>query len=83
MRILTNEEMHRVDEETIDRICPCLELMERAFRIAPDHAYAALVPPQLMERLAAAGYHAISAYAAVRALYQEGRARAGRPSVAP
>jgi NAD(P)H-hydrate epimerase len=32
MYVLTNEQMKKVDEETIDRICPGLELMERAGR---------------------------------------------------
>jgi NAD(P)H-hydrate epimerase len=32
MYVLTNEQMQKVDEETIDRICPGTELMERAGR---------------------------------------------------
>ncbi len=32
MYVLTNEQMQKVDEETIDRICPGIELMERAGR---------------------------------------------------
>jgi NAD(P)H-hydrate epimerase len=32
MRVLTNEQMQRVDAETIDSVCPGLELMERAGR---------------------------------------------------
>jgi NAD(P)H-hydrate epimerase len=32
MYVLTNEQMQQVDRETIDRICPGLELMERAGR---------------------------------------------------
>jgi NAD(P)H-hydrate epimerase len=32
MYVLTNEQMQEVDRETIDRICPGLELMERAGR---------------------------------------------------
>jgi NAD(P)H-hydrate epimerase len=32
MYVLTNEQMQQVDAETIDRICPGLELMERAGR---------------------------------------------------
>lgn len=32
MHVLTNEQMQKVDEETIDTICPGLELMERAGR---------------------------------------------------
>lgn len=36
MHVLTNEQMQRVDEETIDRICPGLELMERAGRGCAD-----------------------------------------------
>lgn len=32
MRILTNEQMQEVDEETIARVCPGIELMERAGR---------------------------------------------------
>jgi hydroxyethylthiazole kinase-like uncharacterized protein yjeF len=36
MYVLTNEQMQRVDEETIDRICPGIELMERAGRGVTD-----------------------------------------------
>jgi NAD(P)H-hydrate epimerase len=32
MQVLTNEQMQRVDAETIDTVCPGLELMERAGR---------------------------------------------------
>jgi len=32
MYVLTNEQMQKVDEETIDHICPGIELMERAGR---------------------------------------------------
>jgi NAD(P)H-hydrate epimerase len=32
MHVLTNEQMQKVDEETIDTICPGIELMERAGR---------------------------------------------------
>lgn len=32
MRVLTNEQMQKVDAETIDTVCPGLELMERAGR---------------------------------------------------
>jgi NAD(P)H-hydrate epimerase len=32
MYVLTNQQMQKVDEETIDRICPGIELMERAGR---------------------------------------------------
>lgn len=32
MYVLTNKQMQKVDEETIDRICPGIELMERAGR---------------------------------------------------
>lgn len=32
MHVLNNEQMQRVDAETIDRVCPGLELMERAGR---------------------------------------------------
>ncbi|MCI0451178.1 MAG: NAD(P)H-hydrate dehydratase [Candidatus Latescibacteria bacterium] len=32
MRVLTSEQMQKVDAETIDRVCPGLELMERAGR---------------------------------------------------
>ena len=32
MHVLTNEQMQKVDEETIARVCPGLELMERAGR---------------------------------------------------
>jgi NAD(P)H-hydrate epimerase len=42
MRVLTNEQMQAVDAETIDRICPGLELMERAGRgcaEAIEHEY--------------------------------------------
>lgn len=36
MHVLTNEQMQKVDEETIARICPGLELMERAGRGVTD-----------------------------------------------
>lgn len=36
MYVLTNEQMQKVDEETIDRICPGIELMERAGRTVAE-----------------------------------------------
>jgi NAD(P)H-hydrate epimerase len=37
MYVLTNEQMQKVDEETIDRICPGIELMERAGRQVSEY----------------------------------------------
>ena len=36
MRVLTNEQMQRVDADTIENVCPGLELMERAELSWPD-----------------------------------------------
>jgi len=37
MEVLTNERMKKIDEETIARFCPGLELMERAGRKTAEH----------------------------------------------
>ena len=39
MEVLTSEQMKRVDEETISRICPGLELMERAGKAVADYVH--------------------------------------------
>lgn len=39
MEVLTSEQMKKVDEETINTVCPGLELMERAGKTVADYIY--------------------------------------------
>ncbi|NIM19276.1 MAG: NAD(P)H-hydrate dehydratase [Candidatus Latescibacteria bacterium] len=76
MEVLTTEQMKKVDEETINRICPGLELMERAGKAVADHVLRlmgeSLGTPFKTVVFAGAGNNGGDAFVVARYLSKEG-----------